>query len=307
VERDEVIDEGLEHCRSVPNPNGEWVLRYHAAMVAAGRGDEAGVRSHAEWMNRWGSPRGVGLALNSSNHARALAASGRGDFEQAYQLAAAISSPGTIEPYNLNALWVSMDLVEAAMRTGRKSQAQAHAEAMEAAGFARVSPRLALLQRGSLALVHSEDDANELFRAALEPQNSRRWLFKRARVELAYGEYLRRRRAPAEARIPLRTACETFQQLGAAPWAYRAERELRASGLEAPREGRGVVQLTAQELEIAQLAASGLTNKEIGARLLMSHRTVMSHLYHIFPKLGITSRAALRDALDLLRADEGAA
>ena len=302
-EIDEVVDEGFEHCRSVPNPTGEWLLRYHAAMVAAGRGDEAGVRSHTEWINRWGSPRGVGLALNSSNQARGLAALGRGDFEQAYQLAAAISSPGTIEPYNLHALWVTMDLVEAAMRTGRKSQACAHVEAMENADFACVSPRLALLQRGSHALVHSEGDADELFRTALEPPEARRWLFEHARVELAYGEYLRRRRAPAEARAALRMACETFQQLGASPWACRAERELRASGLEAPRERRGGVHLTAQELEIAELAASGLTNKEIGARLLMSHRTVMSHLYRTFPKLGITSRAALRDALDLLGAD----
>ena len=299
---DEVINEGLEHCRIVPNPNGEWILRYHAAMVAAGRGDEASVRSHTEWMNRWGSPRGVGLALHSTNHARALAALGRGDFEQAYQLASAISSPGTIEPYNLCALWVTLDLVEAAMRTGRKLQAYAHVEAMNSEEFARVSSRLALLHRGCVALTHSEDDAaDELFLAALEPPDSRRWLFERARVELAYGEYLRRKRAHIEARAPLRSAQETFEQLGASPWTNRAERELRATGLDAPRERRRIEQLTAQELEIAELAASGLTNKEIAARLLMSHRTVSSHLYHLFPKLGITSRAALRDALDPMK------
>ena len=148
-------------------------------------------------------------------------------------------------------------------------------------------------------MAHSEEDADELFQAALAPPDSRRWLFERARVELAYGEYLRRRRAHVQARIPLQAACETFQQLGALPWTQRAERELRASGLEAPRVRGCVNQLTAQELEIAQLAASGLTNKEIGARLLMSHRTVGSHLYHLFPKLGVTNRAALRDALDL--------
>jgi DNA-binding CsgD family transcriptional regulator len=298
-EIDDVVTEGLEHCRRVPNPNGEWVLRYHAAMVAAGRGDEANVRSHSEWMNRWGSPRGVGLALKSANQARALAALGRGDFEQAYQLAAAISPAGTIEPYNLPALWVSFDLVEAAMRTGREPKARAHVEAMSEANFDLVSSRMALLHRGSLAVAHSEEDADELFLAALQPPDSRRWLFERARVELAYGEYLRRKRAHVGTRTPLQAALETFQQLGASPWTHRAERELRASGLDAPREKGGIGQLTAQELEIAQLAASGLTNKEIGARLLMSHRTVSSHLYHVFPKLGITSRASLRDALDL--------
>jgi DNA-binding CsgD family transcriptional regulator len=300
-EIDDVINEGLEHCRSVPNPNGEWVLRHQAAMVAAGRGDEANVRSHTEWIYRWGSPRGIGLALNSANHARALAALGRGDFEQAYQLAAAISPAGTIEPYNLHALWVGMDLVEGAMRTGRKVEARAHVEAMDQADFDRVSSRLALLHRGSLALVHSEGDADELFLAALEPPDSRRWVFEHARVELAYGECLRRKRANVEARRPLRAAYETFRQLGAWPWTQRAERELRATGLDAPRERGRIDQLTAQELEIAQLAASGLTNKEIGARLLMSHRTVSSHLYHLFPKLGVTSRAALRDALDSVK------
>ncbi|MFL6115484.1 MAG: response regulator transcription factor, partial [Catenulispora sp.] len=67
----------------------------------------------------------------------------------------------------------------------------------------------------------------------------------------------------------------------------------RASDLKTPV-------LTSQELEIAQLAASGLTNKQIAQRLLISHRTVGAHLYQIFPKLGITSRAMLRDALESL-------
>jgi len=57
------------------------------------------------------------------------------------------------------------------------------------------------------------------------------------------------------------------------------------------------IRLTPQELEIARMAASGLTNKQIGARLYLSHRTVGAHLYQMFPKLGITTRAALRDAL----------
>ncbi|MEU1393108.1 helix-turn-helix transcriptional regulator [Nonomuraea sp. NPDC005730] len=55
--------------------------------------------------------------------------------------------------------------------------------------------------------------------------------------------------------------------------------------------------LTPQQLQIAQLAAAGLTNKQIAARLFLSPRTVSTHLYQVFPKLGITSRAALRDAL----------
>ena len=89
-----------------------------------------------------------------------------------------------------------------------------------------------------------------------------------------------------------------FDALGCAPWGEQARRELRASGERSRRrvpEARD--QLTAQELQIAQLAAEGLSNREIGQRLFLSHRTVSTHLYRVFPKLGITSRAELDAAL----------
>jgi DNA-binding NarL/FixJ family response regulator len=102
-----------------------------------------------------------------------------------------------------------------------------------------------------------------------------------------------------ESRVHLKAALATFERLGAQPWADRAAHELRASGQVKPRgEDRDRDALTPQEREIALLAATGLTNKEIGKRLFLSPRTVGAHLYRIFPKLGITSRAALRDALD---------
>src|SRR5262249_3359545 len=81
-------------------------------------------------------------------------------------------------------------------------------------------------------------------------------------------------------------------------WAERARQELRATGETSREPDAGAVeQLTPQELEIATLAAAGLTNREIGQRLYLSHRTVGSHLYHVFPKLGITSRSELAAAL----------
>ena len=102
----------------------------------------------------------------------------------------------------------------------------------------------------------------------------------------------------AEARTHLGAALTTFEALGARPWAIRAGNELRASGLASTRaDSHGPASLTAQERQVAALAAAGLTNKQIGERLYLSHRTVAAHLYQIFPKLGITSRAALRDAL----------
>jgi DNA-binding CsgD family transcriptional regulator len=88
-----------------------------------------------------------------------------------------------------------------------------------------------------------------------------------------------------------------FEQLGAAPWAARAVDALRASGSALVRHRADSAPLTAQELEIAALAARSLTNKQIGDRLIMSHRTVAAHLHHIFPELGVFSRAALHDAL----------
>jgi DNA-binding NarL/FixJ family response regulator len=89
-----------------------------------------------------------------------------------------------------------------------------------------------------------------------------------------------------------------FQRLGARPWVARTANELRASGPTRQQNDyapAGV--LTPQEREIALMAASGMSNKQIGERLFLSHRTVGTHLYRAFPKLGITSRAALRDAL----------
>jgi DNA-binding NarL/FixJ family response regulator len=125
-----------------------------------------------------------------------------------------------------------------------------------------------------------------------------RWPFDLARIHLAYGERLRRTKSPAAARPHLEAALDSFEQLRAQPWTERASSELRAAGIhrDLAREARPDA-LTPQQREIAELAAAGLTNKQIGERLFLSARTVGNHLYQIFPKLGVTSRAALRDAL----------
>jgi DNA-binding NarL/FixJ family response regulator len=104
--------------------------------------------------------------------------------------------------------------------------------------------------------------------------------------------------ATKESRPHLAAALEIFERLGARPWASRAARELQATGqANACADQPARDSLTPQERQIAMLAAAGLTNKEIGQQLFLSHRTVRAHLYQIFPKLGITTRAALRDAL----------
>jgi DNA-binding CsgD family transcriptional regulator len=143
------------------------------------------------------------------------------------------------------------------------------------------------------------DDSTAAQRFAAAAAETPGWPFYRARAQLAYGTWLRRRRHNTESRAPLREAADTFAALGATRLADRARRELRASG-EAVHGRRPEAwdELTPQELQIAQLAADGLTNREIGERLYISHRTVGTHLYQLFPKLGVTSRTELRAALE---------
>jgi DNA-binding CsgD family transcriptional regulator len=227
---------------------------------------------------------------------------GQGDFERAYQQAAAVSPAGIFPSHVPHALRVAFDLVESAARTGRHAEAAAHVAVMREIGLAGISPRLALMVTGAAAIAAPDDQATLLFAEALAIPGAGDWPFVLARVQLAYGERLRRARATAQARQQLGAALEVFRQLGALPRRARAENELRAAGLvqetQATRgTAAGTVPLTPQEYEVAMLAAAGLTNKQIGERLYLPHRTVAAHLYQAFPKLGVTSRAALRDAL----------
>ena len=203
-------------------------------------------------------------------------------------------------------MWTMLDLVEAAVRSGRGDQARAHVAAMRQADLPSISSRLALHTAAGEALTAPEDDADAIFERALATPGADGWTFDHARVRLMYGAYLRRRRASRRAREQLQSALTVFHRLGAAPWAARAERELAATGEHRRRsDDPAAPVLSSQELVIAQLAAAGLSNKEIGTRLFLSHRTVSSHLYRIFPRLEITSRAMLRDAL--LRLERGPA
>jgi DNA-binding CsgD family transcriptional regulator len=146
-------------------------------------------------------------------------------------------------------------------------------------------------------LLAGDDQAEVLFVTALSHDLSS-YPFLRARTLFSFGRWLRRQRRSSDSRGPLREAIELFDGLGAIRWSERARQELRATGEKiGPRTPDARDRLTAQELQIAQLAAEGLSNREIGERLFLSHRTIGSHLYRIFPKLGITARAQLREAL----------
>jgi DNA-binding CsgD family transcriptional regulator len=294
----ELAEEGLELSLAHGYPLLTWSFRYRQALIAAARGAYDGAHTLTDEMLRWAAPRRIGLAGLAAHHARSVAAQGRGDFEDAYQHATAISPAGVLASHVPLALWVLIDLVEAAVRTGRHTEAAAHVTAMRDAHIAAISPRLALLAAGSQAIAAPDSSALGLFEEALAIPGVDRFPFDLARVRLLYGERLRRARAGKESRPHLAAALEIFERLGARPWASRAASELRATGQTNARADQPARDsLTPQERQIAMLAAAGLTNKEIGQRLFLSHRTVGAHLYQIFPKLGITTRAALRDAL----------
>jgi DNA-binding CsgD family transcriptional regulator len=275
---------------------------YCSGLLAAVRGDGGTAHARADELVAWSAPRGARLVEDFARRIRGLAALGRSDFEKAYQELDGVSRAGGFAAYSPVAVVVAMDLVEAAVRAGHRAEAEAHVRAMEQAVIFSSSPRLTLLREASAALVAPAEDAVARFEQALSRPDADRSPFEFARVRLAYGEHLRRARATAAARLQLTAALETFESLGARPWVTRASNELHAAGLTHPAAPAddtrsGPAGLTAQEHQIALLAATGLSNKEIGSRLYLSPRTVGAHLYRIFPKLGISSRAALRDAL----------
>jgi DNA-binding CsgD family transcriptional regulator len=297
-----LADEGLRLCKELAFEAVSWYFLYYKAVVAAARGETGTAWETADAMALWGKSRGALHLVSLAEHVRMLASQAEGDFERAYRHAAAISPPGQLAPYSLVALHVVVDLVEAAVRTQRGAEAATHVAAVQHAGIAALSPRKAMLVDASAAIAaQTDEEAIALFEQALAHPGLQQWPFDLARVTLAYGERLRKARSTTDARASLCAALATFEELRARPWADRAQRALQATGWMAKRaEGTDSVRLTPQELEIAHLAASGLTNKQIAERLYLSPRTVGGHLGRAFPKLGITSRAALRDALTTL-------
>ncbi|NUT34462.1 MAG: AAA family ATPase [Hamadaea sp.] len=188
------------------------------------------------------------------------------------------------------------DYIEAAVRAGEPSRATAllsrYAEWAQATGQPR--PRAVLLR--ARALLAPDDEADALFQRSLELHSRAEQQFDEARTRLLYGEWLRRHQRRAAARAQLDVAREAFDGLDAAPWSARAAAELRATGVSLPdRDGPDAMlaELTPQELAVVRLAVRGASNREIGAQLFLSPRTVASHLYKAFPKLGVTSRAEL--------------
>jgi ATP/maltotriose-dependent transcriptional regulator MalT len=272
-----------------------------AAKLAALRGETDSVLELAEEAEEIGLPAGARPVLATASMARGLAALGAGRFEEALGHFRRLHDPA--DPAFQVALRLTAvgDLVDAATHCGRLEAVLPIVTELEEVATVTSAPVLHAELRLVRALLAADEDADPLFAGALSADLSA-WPLIRARTHLAYGEWLRRRRRSVESRDHLRAARDMFDALGAIPWGERARRELRAAGETSRRRAPDARdQLTAHELQIVALAADGLTNREIGQRLYLSHRTVSSHLHRIFPKLGVVSRAELRTVVSALR------
>jgi DNA-binding CsgD family transcriptional regulator len=279
--------------------DGERVLNAGSALlvlgtVAANTGEavvaEALVDEAVQVMGWVGS----GFCLAGIQAARASLALTAGRSSEAFEHALGIFDPDDGGFHWGVSRWGSLlrDLADASVASGNARKAVALLAARDRAANSDESS-------GTLAYVDAvlaESDIEERFRRALTYAPTSPYF--QARLHLAFGLWLRRERRGIEARGYLRSALDGFEASGAVPWAGRARQELRASGETVRLRARDRRQaLSPQEMQIAQLAAEGLTNKEIGEKLFLSHRTVGSHLYRTFPKLGIKSRSELVAAI----------
>jgi DNA-binding CsgD family transcriptional regulator len=282
-EAEELAEEALGTRRL---PAAPWLLA--GAEMAAARGDELRTRVLVD------AAADQGAHAGDVRRVLALAALGRGDVEDAYRHATAATPAGRLADAGPASMRVSMDLVEAAVRLGRKADAHRHARAMRDAPVHAVSPRFAMLTAASAALVAGPDDAAAGFERALAAPDAERWPFDQARIQLAYGEHLRRQRRLGPSRALLGDALDTFLRFAA------------GMTIGGPVEPGAAAALTSDERRVVVLAAAGLTNKQIARQLMLSHHTVAARLYQVFPKLGVGSRAALRDAMLALDGDPAA-
>jgi DNA-binding CsgD family transcriptional regulator len=236
-----------------------------------------------------------------AHHAAGLAALAEGSYLTGYaQLSHLFDADGVPLHYHVSYLGIA-DLAAAAVRAERHLEARTLTERALAQIDPAPGPRLEQLAARARGLLAEPADAEAHFAKALSEPAGDAWPFERAQLRLDYGEWLRRQRRINDAKPVLATALDTFRRLGAAPWTRRAEAELRACGVTTaapPTTPSALANLTAQQREIIILAGRGLTNSEIADRLFLSPRTVASHLYRSYPKLGIAGRHQLRDLLD---------
>jgi DNA-binding CsgD family transcriptional regulator len=279
-----------EEAHAITEATGNAPVKYISLLLAAWRGNEAEALDEMNWDLQNAIARGEGRGVGGFGYATAVLQNGLGRYE-----AALASARSACEYDDLGIFGFSLvELIEAGVRSG------AHEEA--AAALRRLEERTSVVgtdwalgvQAWSKALLSAGQDADSLYREAIERLARSRIAVHLARAHLVYGEWLRRENRRIDAREHLRAAHDMFSRTGAEAFAERARRELLATGETARSradETRAV--LTPQEAQIARLARDGLSNPDIGAQLFISPRTVQYHLRKVFQKLGITSRNQL--------------
>ncbi len=267
-----------------PIPNARLAL-------AAWRGRQRETSELSETMIARAMARGEGLTISSAEIALAYLNNGLGNYDSALGAAAPLSEFDELAHSSV----ALPELVEAAVRAGQPERAAAALDRLTSRARASGTQWALGMAARSRALTSTGPDAEDHYREAIERLGSCRMATHLARAHLVYGEWLRREGRRQDAREQLRTAHKLFSDMGTEAFAERAARELRATG-ENPR--KRTVQptdaLTAQELQIAQLVATGATNREVGTQLFLSPRTIEAHLRSIFHKLGITSRRQIK-------------
>ena len=243
-------------------------------------------------------PMGANPQLSLIAFARGRAALATEHAAEAYHHLVRIYDPADASYQPYVAGWALADLVDAAVHgDGDLDLVRGLLSEWGETAATTGAPQLQVQLAYAAALLADSETAEQRFHDAVDSSTAG-WPFYAARAQLAYGRWLRRHRRGADSRTPLREAARIFDALGMLRYADRARRELRASGERARRRvPEAWTELSPQELQIAQLAAEGLSNRDIGERLYLSHRTVSTHLHRLFPKLGITSRTQLSGVL----------
>jgi DNA-binding CsgD family transcriptional regulator len=272
------------------------------ATVLALRADSGAARWHAARALATVDPAECGLVAARARRALGVAALADGSYLQAFtQLRGLFSEDGT--PLHNYASYLGVaDLAQAAVRADRRMEGCDVIEQGLCRLGGRASARLEQLIARARGILADPSNSEAHFDKALADPGGDQWPFERAQLRLDYGEWLRRRRRINDAKPVLTEALGTFQRLGARSWAQRAQAELRACGVTvagAAGEPDALWELTPQQRQIVRLASDGLTDREIGDRLFLSSRTVSSHLYRSYPKLGVASRHQLRDVIAL--------
>jgi DNA-binding CsgD family transcriptional regulator len=289
-----VAEEGISLASDFGHRSGaSWNLVV-ITLLDALRGDEKGARVHAREAMELAASGGGTLTIGNAEWGLGLLELTLGKPDEATDRLLLVSAVDRPESNALFGLWSVPDLIEAAARSGRLGEAADRiARYTEWAQGSSSPTRQAVFARCQALLSSEKGEVRDQFEKAVaaEPAVSP---YLQARTELLYGEWLRRERQRREARQHLRRAADLFRQIGAQPWAERAEGELRATGETARRRDPSTLDdLTPQELQIAGLVADGMTNRQIAAQLFLSPRTIDYHLRKVFSKLGLASRTEL--------------